>query len=63
MLGLASAWLGLYAGIVAALVVGFFDHYFVNLEFQPAQAIFWLFIGLALAGTRLAAEQRAIERI
>ena len=50
---LAANWLGLHCGIVAALTVGIFDHYFVNLEFQPAQTIFWLFIGLALVTTRL----------
>ena len=47
-------WLGLHAGLVAALVVGLFDHYFFNLDFQPAGTIFWLFAGLALAATRLA---------
>ncbi|MFQ5407742.1 MAG: O-antigen ligase family protein [Anaerolineales bacterium] len=56
---LAATWLGLYAGLVAALMVGFFDHYFVNLEFQPAQTIFWLYVGLALAATRQAASRAA----
>lgn len=46
-------WYGLHAGLVAALVVGLFDHYFFNLDFQPAGTIFWLFAGLALAATRL----------
>jgi O-antigen ligase len=46
-------WLGLHAGLVAALIVGLFDHYFFNLDFQPAGTIFWLFAGLALASTRL----------
>ena len=51
----ASTWLGVHAGLAAVLVVGFFDHYFVNLEFHPAQTIFWMFVGLALASTRLRA--------
>ncbi|MBI3764308.1 MAG: O-antigen ligase family protein [Chloroflexi bacterium] len=46
-------WYGLHAGLVSALVVGLFDHYFFNLDFQPAGTIFWLFAGLALAATRL----------
>ncbi len=54
---LAASWLGLHAGLVAALMVGFFDHYFVNLEFQPAQTIFWLFVGLALVASRFARDE------
>jgi O-antigen ligase len=53
---LEPAWLGAHAGLVAALIVGFFDHYFFNLDFQPAVTLFWLFAGLALAATRLARE-------
>lgn len=51
---LADTWLGIHAGLVAVLVVGLFDHYFVNLDFHPAQTVFWIFVGLALAATRLA---------
>ena len=50
---LEPLFLGLHAAIVAALVVGLGDHYFVNLDFQPAQTIFWMMIGLALSATRL----------
>lgn len=53
---LTAIWLGLLAGLVAALTVGIFDHYFFNLAFQAAGALFWIFIGLALAATRLARE-------
>lgn len=53
---LTAVWLGLLAGLVAALTVGIFDHYFFNLAFQAAGALFWIFIGLALAATRLAPE-------
>jgi len=30
------------------------DHYFFKLSFQPAGTIFWMFVGLSLAATRLA---------
>lgn len=50
---LEPLFLGLHSAIVAALVVGIGDHYFVNLDFQPAQTIFWMMIGLALSATRL----------
>jgi O-antigen ligase len=50
---LAPLFLGFHGGVLAALIVGLGDHYFVNLDFQPAQTIFWLMIGLALSATRL----------
>jgi len=50
---LTPIWLGLYAGLAAALSVGFVDHYFFNLDFQAAGTLFWLYVGLALAATRL----------
>jgi hypothetical protein len=51
---LVAPWLGLHGGLVAALVVGFADHYFLNLEFHASQTSFWIFAGLGLACTRLA---------
>lgn len=51
---LAPLWLGAHAGLAAALTVGLVDHYFFNLDFQPAGTIFWIFVGLCLAATRLA---------
>jgi len=54
---LAPLWLGAHAGLAAALVVGVFDHYFFNIDFQPASAIFWIFVGLSLAATRLASSK------
>jgi len=51
---LTALWLGVHAGLLAALAVGMVDHYFFNLVFQPAGTIFWLFVGLCLAATRLA---------
>jgi hypothetical protein len=50
----AAIWLGLHAGLAAALAVGIVDHYFFRLSFQSAGTLFWLFVGLALAATRLA---------
>jgi len=54
--GLYSIWLGLTAGLIGALINGIGDHYFFNLEFQHAVAVFWVFIGLILATTRIALE-------
>ena len=51
---LTPLWLGAHAGLAAALVVGVVDHYFFNLDFQPAGTLFWIFVGLCLAATRLA---------
>jgi O-antigen ligase len=48
-------WLGAHAGLAAALVVGVVDHYFFELSFQPAGSLFWIFVGLCLAASRLAA--------
>jgi O-antigen ligase len=50
---LTAIWLGLLAGLAAALTVGLFDHYFFNLTFQAAGTLFWMFAGLSLAATRL----------
>lgn len=55
---LSAIGLGGFAGLVAALTVGVFDHYFFNLAFQAAGALFWMFIGLSLAATRLATTNR-----
>jgi hypothetical protein len=52
---LTASWLGVHAGLAAALTVGIADHYFFNINFQPSGAIFWIVVGLCLATTRLAA--------
>ena len=49
-----ALWLGAHAGLAAALVVGVVDHYFFELSFQPAGSLFWIFVGLCLAASRLA---------
>jgi len=53
-----ALWLGLYAAVVAGLVGGIFDHYLFNLDFHHSVTIFWLFVGLAAATSRLLAESR-----
>jgi O-antigen ligase len=50
---LDSLWLGLYAAIIGGLVAGIFDHYLINIDFHHAVTVFWLFVGLAVAATRL----------
>jgi len=56
-----ALWLGAHAGLVAALAVGVVDHYFFELSFQPAGILFWIFVGLCLAASRLATAAPAIE--
>ncbi len=48
-----AVWLGLHAALVGALVAGVLDHYLFNLEFHHAVTVFWFFIGLATAATRV----------
>jgi O-antigen ligase len=52
---LVDIWLGLAAGIIGALVGGIFDHFYFNIDFQATALTFWLFVGLLLVTTRLAA--------
>jgi len=58
---LTPVWLGAHAGLAAALSVGFLDHYFFNIDFQPSGMIFWIFVSLCLAATRLAGPRPAGE--
>ena len=46
-------WLGLHAAVIAGLAAGLFDHYLFNTEFHHTVTAFWLFLGLAVAATRL----------
>lgn len=55
---LPPIWLGLMAGLVAALVTGLGDHYFFNPEFFHVATILWTIIGLILATTRIALQER-----
>lgn len=56
-----AVWLGLHAALFGALVAGVFDHYLFNMDFHHAVTIFWMMLGMAVAGTRLVAEAE-IER-
>lgn len=55
---LEPMYLGFHAALVAALIVGIGDHYFVNLDFQPAQSLFWTVVGLGLSATRLSGARK-----
>ncbi len=46
-------WLGLHAALIGGLVAGVLDHYLFNIDFHHAVTVFWLFIALATAATRL----------
>ena len=50
---LSSQWIGIYGAILTTTIVGLFDHYFVNLEFQASQTFFWIIIGLSIVTTKL----------
>lgn len=41
------------ASVAGALSAGLFDHYFLNLNFPHTVALFWLYVGLTVAATRL----------
>ncbi len=56
--GLESIWWGFHIALVGALIGGVFDHYFFNLDFHHSVTLFWLFVGLAASGTRLAKVDR-----
>ena len=49
--------LGALAAVTGALAAGLFDHYFFNLKFPHTAALFWLFVGLAVAASRLHARE------
>tara|TARA_Y100001970_G_C14196367_1_gene838358 strand:- start:1734 stop:2123 length:390 start_codon:yes stop_codon:yes gene_type:complete len=50
---ISSQWIGIYGAILTTTIVGLFDHYFVNLEFQASQTFFWIIIGLSIVTTKL----------
>ena len=47
--------LGACGGVLVALSVAVFDHYFFNLQFPAAVALFWFMIGLTVAASRIEA--------
>ncbi len=50
---LEPIWWGYHIALLGALVGGIFDHYFFNLDFHHSVTLFWLYVGLAVASTRL----------
>jgi O-antigen ligase len=52
--GFEPIWWGYHTALAGALMGGVFDHYFFNLDFHHSVTLFWLFVGLAAASTRLA---------
>ncbi len=55
--GLEAILLGLAAAIAGILVGGIVDHYFFNLDFPHSVAIFWLYLGLAMATIRFGTKE------
>ena len=49
--------LSLGAAVAAVVAAGLFDHYFANIQFPHMVALFWLYLGLSAAATRLAREE------
>ena len=58
---LEPSWWGFHTAMVGGLIGGVFDHYFFNLDFHHSVTLFWLYVGLAVASTRLAKEL-AVQR-
>lgn len=58
---LGSIWLGLHSALIGGLVAGIFDHYLFNIDFHHAITIFWFFLGLAVATTRVGNESLQIK--
>jgi O-antigen ligase len=59
---LFNVWLGFAAGLFGAMVSGIFDHYYFNIDFHAAITMFWLFVGLSLAGARIAGSDDSVDR-
>ena len=51
--GLQGMLLATAAALIAALVAGIFDHHFFNLRFPHTVALFWLLVGLTVAGAEI----------
>jgi len=49
--------LGLLTALLGALFSGVLDHYFFNINFQHAVALFWLCVGLLISATLLPSDQ------
>ena len=51
---------GATAGLLGALAAGLFDHYFFNLQFPHAIALFWLFCGMVAASAAVLEQPAAV---
>ncbi len=51
-----TVWLGCAAGIAGVMVAGVVDHYYFNLDFHASATMLWVFVGMALAATRISVE-------
>lgn len=49
---------GAGSAVLGAMFGGIFDHYFFNIAFPHSVALFWLFIGIAMAAARIGMEAR-----
>lgn len=56
----AVLW-GLLGALLGVLFSGVFDHYFFNINFQHAVALFWFCLGLAMAVTLLADQPSRVD--
>ncbi len=54
--GLYPIWLGSLAALAGVLANGVFDHYYFNLEFHHIVTLFWIYVGIALAASRMGYE-------
>lgn len=54
--------LGALAALAGTLAAGILDHYFFSLDFIPLVTLFWVLVGLALAGIRSARDGTTLTR-
>ncbi len=59
---LEAILLGLVAALAGAMVAGVLDHYLFNLNFPHAVALFWLYLGLAVAATMVTSDDAYSSR-
>jgi len=59
--GLYAVWLGVHAALAGVLANGVFDHYYFNLEFHHIVTIFWIYIAIALATSRVGHARAAAD--
>lgn len=53
--------LGAASAILGAMVGGIFDHYFFNITFPHSVALFWLFVGLAVAAAQIGHQEQQAD--